>query len=310
MRRTALVLTLGATLLLLPLAIAQNGPDNTLAGCLTGQAGSFTLGAVPSGNNYRLTGNVSALNGHDRQMVRVTGRQLAAGNGAQAGTFEVQKVQVLASSCTAPLPNLKSPQAVTGKTGIRGTAVPDTDTSTAGRVTPGPDTHEGRAQMPGAHAPGTEPNQPAKQGPLAPPQWGQVGQSQTSGDRGAAAAERAEEEPNHTLGVNATPSYANPAAPVGRVGTQGGAGVSTEQPASPASGMETENPTASTTQSSGGAQGTSETKGAQATNSSGNTNTGMTKKPAKAHHHRRSSKKKNGTNTQGQQQQNPPSGTK
>lgn len=302
MRRTALFFSLAIALALPPLAAPQNAPASTLAGCLTGQSGNYTLGAVPGGNTYRLTGNLSALNGHQQQLIRLSGRQLAAATGAQLGTFEVQGIQVLANSCTAPLPNRKSPEAVTGKTGVKGTAIPETDTSTAGRVTPGYQTPAGQAQTPGAHR-GTEPNPPGKQAPLAPPQWGQVGQNQGTADRSAAAAERAEEEPHHTLGVNATPSYTNPAAPVGSAATRGGGGVATEQPASSGSGMQTANPTGNTTQSSGA--GTAETK-AQGTSSK----TTMAKKSRSARHRRRRAKKTKTTNPSTQQQQNPPSGTK
>ena len=45
---------------------------------------------------------------------------------------------------------------------------------------------------------------------VAPPNWGEVGQQQRIGDLDAAAATRAEIYPNHTLGVNAKPSYSNP----------------------------------------------------------------------------------------------------
>jgi hypothetical protein len=73
------------------------------------------------------------------------------------------------------------------------------------------------AQQPGAHTeiPRGETNPLPDRGKLAPAQWDQVGQDQQTADVSAAAAQRAEQRPNQTLGVDAMPAYANPQQPQG-----------------------------------------------------------------------------------------------
>jgi hypothetical protein len=202
------------------LACAQQ-TGNTIAGCLTGDPGSFVLGVVPSGKTYRLQGDTALLNAHRQQLIRVTGTQ--SGQGASA-VFNVQKLEPVADTCTATLPpqNPNAVRSVTGKTGIEGTAVNKSDTRSAGEVTPGWQTEAGEAQQPGKHVearPG-ERNTPPARGALAPPQWDQVGQDQQTADASAAAAQRAEQQPNQTLGVDTMPSYTNPQKPQGSAGTK------------------------------------------------------------------------------------------
>jgi hypothetical protein len=194
---------------------------NTVVGCLTGEPGGFVLGAVPSGNTYQLQGDTALLNAHRQQLVRVTGTP--SGQGASA-VFKVQKLEPVADTCTATLPP-HSPSAVrsvTGKTGLEGTAVNRSDTRTAGEVTPGWQTEAGEAQQPGKYVqvPPGEKNTPPARGALAPPQWDQVGQDQQTADTSAAAAQRAEQQPRQTLGVDAMPSYTNPQKPQGSAATK------------------------------------------------------------------------------------------
>lgn len=203
----------------LPGAAQQGG--NTIAGCLIGETGNFALGAVPSGKSYRLVGDNTLLNAHRQQLVRVTGNQSGEGKTA---AFTVQKLDVLADTCTAPLPpeSQNAVRGVTGKAGAEGTAVNDSDTRTAGEITPGRQTEAGEAQQPGRHTqvPAGEQNTPPARGALAPPQWDQVGQDQQTADRSAAVAQQAEQRPNQTLGVDAMPSYTNPQKPQGAAATK------------------------------------------------------------------------------------------
>jgi hypothetical protein len=202
-----------AILVVVP-SLAQQS-RNTISGCLTGEPNNLILGAVPSGNTFRLQGKTEELVRHRNQLVRLIGSEVTPASEKHAGTFTVQQVEALADTCTAPLPPQRPEdiRGVTGKAGAHQSAVPLSDTRSAGKVTPGYQTEAGGAQQPGgsAQAPANERNKTPARGRLAPPEWGQVGQSQTSADRSAAAAERAEEEPGETLGVDNEGSKAPPA---------------------------------------------------------------------------------------------------
>lgn len=217
--KTSLLVAAACGLWSLPGGAQQSG--TTLAGCLTGAPDNFVLGAVPSGNTYRLRGDTVLLNAHRQQLIRVTGTQ--SGQGASA-VFHVKKLEPLADTCAASLPpqDPDATRSVAGRTGVEGTAVNKSDTRTAGEVTPGWQTQAGEAQQPGervAARPG-ERNTPPARGVLAPPQWDQVGQDQQTADRSAAVAQRAEQRPNQTLGVDAMPSYTDSPKPQGSTATK------------------------------------------------------------------------------------------
>jgi hypothetical protein len=202
--------------------------SSVISGCLLGNPGTFMLGAVPSGDMYRLRGNAALVDAHRDQLVRLTGTLAAPARGNTPGVFTVQRVDPIASSCTTPLSpqNPNAISSVTGKAGMEEIAANASTTRSAGRVTPGNQTEAGEAQQLGVYS-GVKPgerNQPASRGRLAPPLWDQVGQDQPTADLSAAAAQRAEEQPNETLGVNALPSYANPKLPEGAPATQGSTG--------------------------------------------------------------------------------------
>ncbi|MFB3813265.1 MAG: hypothetical protein ACE14L_04065 [Terriglobales bacterium] len=212
---------LAAILVLLPCAASSR---NQLAGCLVGSGGQFTLGAVPSGYTYRLQGDTANLYKYDRYLVRLTGAEAAPASSNQFGAFNVQKIEPLADTCTAPLPP-QNPQAIrpaTGKTSAQGVAVNTTTTYTAGIVTPGASTETGISQQPGEYKefPRRDLIRPRERGLLEPPVWGQVGAAPQEGNLGAPAAERAEMYPGQTLGVSAMPSYAKPGASSQSSGTQ------------------------------------------------------------------------------------------
>jgi negative regulator of sigma E activity len=57
--------------------------------------------------------------------------------------------------------------------------------------------------------------------PLAPPKWGQTGDSAQSSNTNAAAAERAQQEKGSTLGVNNVPKHAKPNQPQGQASSEG-----------------------------------------------------------------------------------------
>ncbi len=238
---------------------AQQAKVTTLSGCLSGEPGSFTLGAVPSGYVYRLQGQTKVLIGHTNQLIRITGSEAAPAGSDRTGTFTVQNVQVLRDNCLTPLPpqSANAVRPATGKAGAESTAVNTSTTQSVGENTPGAQTQTGEAQQAGKHAavPSGSTNAPAARGPLAPPQWGNAGQSQSEGDTNAAAAERGEEYPNYDLGVNAMPSYDNPNAPVSAPGTRNatGANHNAGAGAGAATGtqVQTKNPLQKTTQPAG-----------------------------------------------------------
>ncbi len=85
---------------------APSGQDNeTVEGCLTASAGSYTLTDSATGKTYTLTGDIATLNDHVNQEVRLTGSivesaQRAAGAPAGAdAAFKVKKAKTLSSSC-------------------------------------------------------------------------------------------------------------------------------------------------------------------------------------------------------------------
>ncbi len=209
---------LGLLVMTLTLSLAAQQPRaNSISGCLALRAGQYELGAVPSGYTYVLRGNTADLYKYEHYLVRLTGAAATPANSNQQGTFNVQAVSVLGDSCTTPLPpeNPQGVRPVTGKTGQVATNINSSTTASVSEITPGTDTGAGMAQQPGEHvevAPG-EVNRPPDRGLLAPPNWLQVGEAPQEGNLDAAAAQRAEELPSATLGVNATPSQANAKAP-------------------------------------------------------------------------------------------------
>lgn len=185
-------------------AQGQGGRPSSVVGCLTESPSStLILGVVPSGEVYSLRGNLQTLLTHRRQLVRVYGHAIPGDN--QQPAFAVTKIEVVADTCTAPLP-ASNPVAVTGKTGQHGVATPDTTTATAGIVSPGVQTSAGIAQQPGVHTEMNAKNAPAAEGRLALRNFAQAGQSEQEANRNAAAAERAEIVPGHTLGVSTQPA--------------------------------------------------------------------------------------------------------
>jgi hypothetical protein len=99
----------------------------------------------------------------------------------------------------------------TGKTGVHGTAIPDTTTATGGVETPAYMTNTGAAQQPERNMTGWTPPPNPQSHPGAPPNWQQAGQLQQHADANAAKAIEAEmggAPGGGTLGINnVTPSY-------------------------------------------------------------------------------------------------------
>ncbi len=206
--------------LLWTLSLSAQVRPNSLSGCLVLHAGQYELGAVPSGYTYVLRGNTAGLYKYEHYLVRLTGAAATPANSNQQGTFNVQGVSVLGDSCTTPVPPQirQAVRPVTGKTGQVANDINTSTTASVTEITPGAQTGAGMVQQPSEHAevePG-EVNRIPERGLLAPPNWGQVGEAPQEGNLDAAAAQRAEETPSATLGVNATPSQANAKAPSGK----------------------------------------------------------------------------------------------
>ncbi len=181
----------------------------TLSGCLSGEPGNYVLGAVPSGNLYRVQADPTLLAGYNHRLIRVTGTETVSASSSQTGTVQARQIEEIADTCTTPLPSSHNSRPVTGKTAERSVAVNTSSTASVGENTPGWQTETGRGQQPGRRDHATSPGQ-VRPGPLAPPVWAQAGQAPQEGNLDAAAAERAEEYPANTLGVNAVPDYTNP----------------------------------------------------------------------------------------------------
>ena len=225
---TAGVAVLLGIVALSPFALAEN---NTLSGCLSGEPGNYVLSAEPSGNLYRLQGNIGALAGYGHYLIRITGSETAHASSTQPGTFGVQDVQAISDSCTTPLPpqNPAAIRPVTGKTAPGTVAINTSSTKSIAETTPGAETAAGEAQQPGVQGKFAPPYQPARRGPIAPPVWEQAGQAPQEGNTNADAVQHTEIQPSSTLGVNAMPPYANPQQPQGKPATQGGTGVGMPQ---------------------------------------------------------------------------------
>jgi hypothetical protein len=104
-----------------------------------------------------------------------------------------------------PVPKAPVNQPVVGKTGEHAKAFDTSTTASTGEETPGPQTTNGLAQQPDAHA-HIHPTY-LDRSFAAPPNWEQVGQTEDLANGNAAAAYRAEYDgPQGTLGVRGKPA--------------------------------------------------------------------------------------------------------
>lgn len=96
------------------------GAANSIDGCLSGAAGSFTLRDKASGTTYNLAGDTSKLSSHVGEEVRVTGSSNSSSASTSSGpatseagtnsgssmsngsqTFNVQSVTKVSSTCSS-----------------------------------------------------------------------------------------------------------------------------------------------------------------------------------------------------------------
>jgi len=197
---------------------AQSQTHNTFTGCLSGGADDLLLTQQGEHRTYRLQGNTAGLKTEIGMLARVTGR-LEPGTGPSlsgatqpAPVVQVEQAQNLGEPCHYLAPPGYAPTPVTGGTGVEGEAENVSSTASEGVVTPGIETQAGRAQQAGRETGLTaggvpQPqNQTAAQG--APPTAEQTAQNPAAAERMAAAARAELSNPEHQLGVNALPSYA------------------------------------------------------------------------------------------------------
>jgi hypothetical protein len=189
----ALCMVLGLTT---SLGMAQSpGTQTELMGCLSRTAsGALQFQARPSGKIYALNGNISLLQHHVNQLVAIP-----VNHAGETG-LNVDTLRVMSESCTSALPS-KNVVAVAGKAARDVPAPNVTTTLSAGETTPGFQTESGMEQSAGTGAN----SPPVKYGyansPYAPVNAEQAGQSEAAANQNAAAAQRAEMYPEHTLGV-------------------------------------------------------------------------------------------------------------
>ncbi len=182
-------------------AMCAWGQENSrVDGCLALQDNQYVL-LQGGGTRYQLQGPQEDLKRHVGETVRITGQVFRSSRGD--GGLKVSRVERLQPNCGAVPPSGSVPDAVTGKTGMISTAVPDTSTATAGEVTPGYETATGVAQKPGTYTmPTTNAPPPgSKPQPGAPPNWEKVGENPEAANTMAQAAERAEIQPGAAQGT-------------------------------------------------------------------------------------------------------------
>jgi plastocyanin len=175
-------------------------PQKAFVGCVNRLPdGTLQFGAVPSGDLFVVRGETKLVEEHVNQLVRVFGEPSRSGNDNNAlPALTVDRVQVLAESCTSVLP-AKQFEEVPGKVGEDSVAVPVTTTSTDDRTTPGFQTQAASAQLSGSQS--ASPTQTVEP-PTAPPHPEQVAQSEAAANVDARAVERTEILPGSTLGVS------------------------------------------------------------------------------------------------------------
>jgi hypothetical protein len=183
---------------------------SNLSGCLVQGNGRFWLSGAGNAGAYALeSGDLSA---HLHHVVRVSGYPLARpAESDNRMAFHVDNIVETGELCN-PQANEQLPAiSVTGKTGNKGTEIPETSTH-VNQQTLGAETQGGMAQARGESAPLT--GQPLNERPGYPPNWEQVGESRGAAADLAASAEQTEVgAPEGTYGVGTTrPNYQNPGA--------------------------------------------------------------------------------------------------
>ena len=176
-----------------------------LVGCLSQVPnGGVQVQASPSGTTYLLRGNSSALARHLNQIVSIAGSSPGNNNGNQPATLDVQKLEVVAQSCTAPLPPARA-VAVVGKAGEGQVAIPVTTSKSTGETTPGFQTETVLAQAPPSNG-RVRPVAAQFEFSYSPGNVAQANQSAAGADLYAQAATRSEIQPGSTLGANLAPA--------------------------------------------------------------------------------------------------------
>ena len=183
---------------------------SNLSGCLVQGNGRFWLAGAGNAGVYALeSGDLSQ---HLHHVVRVSGYPLSRpAELDNRMAFHVDSVVNTGELCN-PQANEQLPAiAVTGKTGNKGTEIPETSTH-VNQQTVGAETQGGIAQASGQSAVLT--GQPLNERPGYPPNWEQVGESRGAAADLAASAEQTEVgAPEGTYGVGSTrPNYQNPGA--------------------------------------------------------------------------------------------------
>lgn len=183
---------------------------SNLSGCLVQGNGRFWLTGAGNAGVYALeSGDLSQ---HLHHVVRVSGYPLSRpAESDNRMAFHVDSIANTGELCN-PQANEQLPAiAVTGKTGNKGTEIPETSTH-VNQQTVGAETQGGIAQARGQSAVLT--GQPLNERPGYPPNWEQVGESRGAAADLAASAEQTEVgAPEGTFGVGSTrPNYQNPGA--------------------------------------------------------------------------------------------------
>jgi hypothetical protein len=169
-----------------------NTAAQTVQGCLSGTSNSYTL-AADNGTLYRLHGADKLLSqyvGHEVAVTATAGGSSASAAASSSGdaahavtenSLQVSDVKDVSDHCNKATPRASQP--VGGKTGPKGTSVPDARAGSAGETTGG---SQVRGEQLGS---GQQSRDPHMVTPVPPEQ---AGQSAEEADRNAAAAERAE----------------------------------------------------------------------------------------------------------------------
>ena len=181
---------------------------SNLSGCLVQGNGRFWLAGAGNAGVYALeSGDLSQ---HVHHVVRVSGYPLSRpAESDNRMAFHVANVVNTGELCN-PQANEQLPAlSVTGKTGNKGTEIPETSTH-VNQQTVGAETQGGIAQARGQAAPLT--GQPLNERPGYPPNWEQVGESRGAAADLAASAEQTEVgAPQGTYGVGSMrPNYQSP----------------------------------------------------------------------------------------------------
>lgn len=181
------------------------GGGDQLQGCLASQAGGYVLSQPNLHRQYRVQGDDAQLKQNVGHQVQLTGHMQSGA----ASVFHADNVQQLASSCNNRAPQ-SGAEAMGGKEGNAGDAVPVTTTASVGRPTPGMETEAGEAQKPGGNAQASTapPQNNEKEG--APKPAEQIGQDRASAERISQAAHQTEVGGYHSgnYGINGNaPDY-------------------------------------------------------------------------------------------------------